>query len=386
MNFNFDINNYNKNDFLEIFSINKDENITIDIINNKHALLLNNIENSEDQIAQKNKIIGFINKCKINLINLIKHEEIIIPKKNFLVENKVNPIKRKTEFKNLHFNSKYRKDYYTSSSSNYQLTLPESCNNVISMKLSSIAVPNTWYVFSDELKNNRFIVEIKGIASPVEIEVYIPDGNYAAGDLETFLNETYFEQNSNETVIYEQLKYITFQINPYSLKCIFKFTDTAPGSAEMNLIFSDDSTENIMMSAGWILGFRYGRYFHIKRNSHLMSEGIYDGGGDRYLYFCLKDFQRNINTPHIVYFEDSTIRNDILAKINLVDGKFAINIDEGTDDVNNHAKTRQYFGPVHLKKFHVRLIDQYGNQINLNNMDFSFSLEIETLYNNIINK
>ena len=104
----------------------------------------------------------------------------------------------------------------------------------------------------------------------------------------------------------------------FVLVCIFKFTESAPGTAEMNLIFSDDSTENIMMSAGWILGFRYGRYFHIKRNSHLMSEGIYDGGGDRYIYFCLKDFQRNINTPHIVYFEDSTIRNDILAKINLV--------------------------------------------------------------------
>ena len=68
-----------------------------------------------------------------------------------------------------------------------------------------------------------------------------------------------------------------------------------------------------------------------------MSEGIYDGGGDRYIYFCLK--LRNINTPHIVYFEDSTIRNDILAKINLVDGKFAINVDETSDDYNTFKNT-----------------------------------------------
>ena len=385
MNFDFDINNYNKNDFLEIFSIDQTKNITVDLINKKYRLLLNIIENGDEDIEQKNKIKEFIGKCRSNLLDLIKNETKIIPKKNFLTDNNINPIERKTEFKNLHFNSKYRKDYYTSSSSNYQLTLPESCNNVISMKLTSISIPNTWYVFSDELKNNRFVVEIKGITTPVEIECYIPDGNYSAGDLESFLNDTYFENNSNDTVAYEQLKYIQFKINPFSLKCIFQFTDTAPTTAEMNLIFSDDSTENIMMSAGWILGFRYGRYFHIKRNSHLMSEGIYDGGGDRYIYFCLKDFQRNINTPHIVYFEDSTIRNDILAKINLVDGKFAINVDEASDDYNTHSKTRQYFGPVHLKKFHVKLIDQYGNQINLNNMDFSFSLEIETLYNNITN-
>ena len=81
---------------------------------------------------------------------------------------------------------------------------------------------NTWYVFSDELKNNRFVVEIKGIATPVEIECYIPDGNYSAGDLESFLNDTYFENNSNDTLAYEQLKYIQFKINPFSLKCIFK--------------------------------------------------------------------------------------------------------------------------------------------------------------------
>ena len=143
MNFDFDINNYNKDDFLEIFEINKDVNVSFDVIENKYQILLNNIENSDEEIEKKTKIKTFLTNCKDNLIDLLKNENSVILQKNVTVQKTINPIERKTEFKNLHFNSKYRKDYYTSSASNYQLTLPESCNNVISMKLSSISIPNS---------------------------------------------------------------------------------------------------------------------------------------------------------------------------------------------------------------------------------------------------
>ena len=42
------------------------------------------------------------------------------------------------------------------------------------------------------------------------------------------------------------------------------------------------------------------------------------------------------------------------------------------DDSENHTKSRKYHGPVDIKKIHVKLIDQYGNQVNLNNMDFIY--------------
>ena len=106
MNFDFDINNYNKDDFLEIFDIKKDENISFDVIENKYQILLNNIENSDEEIEKKNKIKTFLTNCKDNLIDLLKNEESIILQKNLTVQKTINPIERKTEFKNLHFNSK----------------------------------------------------------------------------------------------------------------------------------------------------------------------------------------------------------------------------------------------------------------------------------------
>ena len=53
------------------------------------------------------------------------------------------------------------------------------------------------------------------------------------------------------------------------------------------------------------------------------------------------------------------------------------------DDGENHNKTRKFYGPVDIQKIHVRLIDQYGRLVDLNNMDFTFSLELTQLYNNI---
>lgn len=319
--------------------------------------------NSKNQLDLFHCVLYRMNKHLYNTYN------------NKIVPGVVNPIRRDNTYTNIHFNSKYRDNYYNSSASNFQYTLPQPMDNVVSVKLSSISIPNTWYVFSHELKNNRFIVEISGGCFDFSVhEIVIPDGNYDDCMLETFLNNNYFYNSGNENA----LKYVKFSILDNSLKSVFELVNTAPDDMIMNVKFVDNDTENIMYSAGWILGFRYGKYMNVEKS--LMSEGLYDAGGDRYLYFCLNDFNRNSANHNIVYFDESMMKDDVMAKVYLKDGKFAVNVDDSGDDGNNNVKLRRYFGPVHLKKIHVKLIDQYGRQINLNNMDYSFSLEVEHKY------
>ena len=291
----------------------------------------------------------------------------------------VNPIKRTFIHKNIHLNSKFRDDYYNTSSTNFKYTFSETLEKVVSIKLSSISIPNSWYLFSHEKGNNRFYIEIVDKHGCCEMhEIVIPDGNYDAKQLETYLNGKYFYKSTTQT----QLKFIKFSINENNMKSCFEVLDALSGdSTKFNISFVDKDTESLMFNAGWILGFRHGKYLNL--DSYLLSEGLFDGGGDRYLYFCLKDYNRNVSNSNIVYFDDTTMRNDVLAKIYLVDGKFAINFDNISDDSNNYAKTREYFGPVTFKKFEIQLLDQYGRQVNLNNMDFSFSLEIKHQYNNL---
>ena len=42
-------------------------------------------------------------------------------------------------------------------------------------------------------------------------------------------------------------------------------------------------------------------------------------------------------------------------------------------------KTRKYFGPIKLQKLQIKLLDEYGKVVNLNNADISITFEIESL-------
>ena len=130
-----------------------------------------------------------------------------------------------------------------------------------------------------------------------------------------------------------------------------------------------------MNTSGWIFGFRMPTYLHIYNT--LTSESLFDGCGDRYIYFSLTDYQYNNNNSNIVCFDKSLIESDILAKIPLTNGKLSVIID---DNKNPLTKTRKYNGPVNINKLHIKILDKFGEVIDLNNMDFSFTLEVELLY------
>jgi hypothetical protein len=108
----------------------------------------------------------------------------------------------------------------------------------------------------------------------------------------------------------------------------------------------------------------------------IISESLFDACGDRYIYFSLTDYQYNNNGTNIIGFDKSSLDEDILAKIPMTNGKLSLIIDEG----NPLTKTRKYNGPVNINKLQIKILDKFGEVIDLNNMDFSFTLELEILY------
>ena len=130
-----------------------------------------------------------------------------------------------------------------------------------------------------------------------------------------------------------------------------------------------------MNTTGWILGFRSPSYLNV--SNCVQSEGLFDGGGDRYIYLSLNDYQYNTNSTNIVGFDRSCMEENILAKILMINGKLSFIIDENNNPL---TKTRKYNGPVNIRKLHIKILDKFGSIIDLNNMDFSFTLELEILY------
>ena len=69
--------------------------------------------------------------------------------------------------------------------------------------------------------------------------------------------------------------------------------------------------------------------------------------------------------------------DNILAVIPVTSKSFNICFDNGN---NLLEKKREYYGPVNIQRLKIQLLNQYGEVLNLNSMDFSFSLEFEIGY------
>jgi len=125
---------------------------------------------------------------------------------------------------------------------------------------------------------------------------------------------------------------------------------------------------------GWIMGFREKEYSGCKSYT---SEAVYNSVATDYLFFVLNDFNHSQSQNIVAMYSENYIGSNILAMIPLTSKYFHITFSNGSDLIE---KKREYFGPVNIKKIKIELRDQYGELINLNSMDFSFSLELELVY------
>jgi len=330
----------------------------------------------------------FINEVEINLndtnynlntkpisnLNDKNNTNIIVDTfSNSISPGELNSIKRITLCQNLNLNSCFRNNYYTSTSTDFQYLIPCEIKNVVSMRLASIEIPNAWYLFSNKLQNNCFKITTNKDGVIDEYNIEIPEGNYDNESLQNYLNATYFYDANLDN----SLKHIRFVIDNFCFKSKFEIIqdtlDTEIFSFSLN--FFDCADENVMNTTGWIMGFRLNGYLNI--NDSIQSEGLFDGSGDRYVYLSLNDYQYNHNSINIVGFDKSVMEENILAKIPMVNGKLSLILDENNNPL---TKTRKYNGPVNIRKIHVKVLDQFGNVIDLNCMNFSFTLELEILY------
>jgi hypothetical protein len=136
----------------------------------------------------------------------------------------------------------------------------------------------------------------------------------------------------------------------------------------------DDRNTPLPLKFGWILGFRNGIYVN---NQNYVSEGIVDLSGPKYLFLVVDDFNNNVNNGFYSAFNSSLLNKNILARISLKSLTFSI---FNENNFNIVTTPREYFGPVNIQNLNIQLLDEYGRVIELNNMDYSFSLTLTVVY------
>ena len=276
----------------------------------------------------------------------------------------------------LSIDTRFRSNYYATSSTDFSIDLPVTFNNVVSLELVSLEIPATYFAISKSLGNNYFHVETIG---PIFTKYTLPDGNYTRSQMQTELNsilnpgiQVSIDVKSGRTLIdVESNQSIHFNLFPDQPEGVV--VATAP----------IDPTP-IQMKLGWILGYRAAVYKPATNSKVFVSEGVFDGWGSRYFYFILDDFNKNSINSIDAVLNASVISENILARLTrgAISSAFNAGFTLDTGIVNSDTTTRKriYFGPVNIKKLRIRILDTYGRLIDLNNMDYSFALRLDRLY------
>jgi hypothetical protein len=98
----------------------------------------------------------------------------------------INPLKKRITRQNLNIDTRFRENYYNSQSSNYYVDLPIKFHSIVTIQLTAIELPISFYVISKQLGNNFFTILLP--ESNQSETISIPDGNYNYHDLMTCIN------------------------------------------------------------------------------------------------------------------------------------------------------------------------------------------------------
>ena len=338
----------------------------------------------------------------------------------------VNPVSISTIKRALNVDTRFRSNYYTTKSTDFILNIPYKFENVTSMSVATYELPLTYYAVSQQYENNCVLFQWENTpavypAEPNFNEQYtlmIPDGNYRAvfqsgggAIIETTINgilagtdlvkqtgmaftvdatsgRSIFACNSAVDASGNTLplgtKYKGAMRIAFNVKG--KIDRTASSAKEVSSSQSD--TRPLPYFLGWQMGYRTAIYDTrgdgvATLPQATVSEAICLIAGPHYVFLCIDDFNNNVNNYYASAFGASTIAPNIIARLNIkqqLNTAGAYGITAGESLTTSLTYSREYFGPVDIQRMRITLVDDFGRVLDLNNMDWSFSLMFECVY------
>jgi len=323
-----------------------------------------------------------------------KNIQYVIAQNSEFVPGEINPLKTRVISKCLTIDTRFRDNFYITSSSDFTFQMPVKLNKVVSMQMSAFEIPVAFYGISSTYGNNFLWIKITypnpGYDDePVEEEkiLIIPDGNYNAQDFIDTINELLSPKKIDGTLEEpnNMFSYIRFRLDiKESGSGTGKVTLETHGTkckdiSKIELDFSRDINGNpdsidISTKIGWNLGFTKKKYEN--KNSYI-AETLIEPASIRYIYLAIDDFNNSVNNHFITAFNQSILNPNILARISIKGTYFSLLME---NDLNIVTEPRKYFGPVDIQRLRVRLYDDHGRILEMNNANFSFCLVFKLLY------
>ena len=424
-NINLDINSYNIDELKNLFKLS--QNYTSENIYSAKENIANSICKSNISESKKTEILIFLDNIKNKLINNLEtrlvntNSSIKEFNGNHYITNNDEAIlgnykqTNKSILKKIYtIDSIFRQNYELTDnqSHNYTIQLPETISRAISMSISSVEIPLTYHNISSYYNNNVFSIELLdssnnliGNIQKIELSPGLYESrisSYSPNEVNRIICYS-FEKEVNdkikELVFQDISNNLQFVIEPRSGFSCFKFdnsnniTNNILGTKKIKINFNVNNTNTnpsncysneLYQKLGWQLGFRSNTLIIDANDLFAVSTGICHINYPRYIYIALDDFQSS-SQNYFSIASDSIVAPNIITRINilsLLEEKTAFKQGAYAGDIYyNQKHIREYFGPTSINKLKIQLLDEYGRHFSLNNMDWSFIITFDCLYN-----
>ena len=319
-----------------------------------------------------------------------REEEIIVPKQTPYTYTQsseyftgvLNPIDTRTLKKCLTIDTRFRNNYTQTQSSDFTVSLPNRIPKVISMECTSFEIaPATIPNISSSLENDYLYVAIIAEKKKYSQVFVLTDGYYTTIQIIDAFNVLFAQQKHTPFL------YIEFVFDP---------EDTG----KIALTTTDDSKKQVMKIEEIQLDFRVNKYGTVDKKEHFAKMGRMLGFTRRtyyynftylaetvpnpfldltYFYLVIDDFQNRSALGFEPAFSQITMPPSILARLSF-QSMSQLSYHSKVEALQLQCVPRKYFGPVDIHRLHIRLIDAYGNNIQMDDADYSFSLVLNTVY------
>lgn len=258
---------------------------------------------------------------------------------------------------NLSMDSRFADKYYAGTA-DYQMRMPSMARNVIRIALTSIEIPNVEWVFSEAHGNLSFDWYFTTSPETVYI-VTIPAGNYTASQLaaaiDTAMGAGFTVTVSPTTGLLE----ITHDTQDFTLSMASTVDRIAARRSYWGLGYYMGFREKIMTSSG----------FTLRATAPVNVQSA--------PYYLIQ-----LETPSLVTPLQHRLMDNgwigAFAKVILRGGVYTIDFDDGG---NMLRKENTFLAPVSIQSIRVRIVDPFGEQVDLHDMDWSITLELYEVVN-----
>jgi hypothetical protein len=271
-------------------------------------------------------------------------------------------IKKESKIKYVNVDSRFQNEYNQNKLAHFTYELPQKITDVKSIAVRTVEIPMTFFYFSQNRGNTFFKAN--------NTSVQISDGNNTVISLRDKILNTLqndygnyditFDINSTNNIIIQNDSVTNYTIS---------WDVDASGGFQKN---------NLKASLGWCLGFRQPSYT-IPVGTNIISEGVVDIYNIRYLFLVVDEFRSSNPNSFLSPQSSSLLSKNILARITLNPAFFPYGSILTANTFNGYllSDQRVYSGKTDIQKLKIQLVDELGIPVDLNQVDFSFCLEIE---------